>query len=497
MYFLRLGAVAAFMMFAFPASAAWLVAETPHFRIYGQVTDTRIRAEAANLEDYHNLLEVFTKRKFADNAPKLDIYLVDRPQDMLIVRPELPKSAAGVYVPSRGGIFALSSDMGNDSMMSGREVLLHEYAHHYMMQVGNTAVPAWYVEGFAEYLMTSNFRPDRIEFGGISKGRYWTLTNMSWLPLEQVLQRPTKSEDQAIFYAQSWLLTHYLNRVQGMPAKRDAYLNKVAQGADPVEAFRTEVDPNFVVFNGRLKNYISGRSLTYSQMTRTASQSSPVKVRALPAAADAMLLPFLAVQLPQEAEDDAANMQRLRTEAARHPDDPWVKRTMAIAEAAAGDPKLAAALLDAQLAARPDDAELLRWRADVYQADRAGASAEDISAARKLLVRAFKAEPNNWLVLRDYVETFTSRGVAPPPAVLEVMATAHNLAPQERSLAYLTGTRLAEAGHYPAAALAIAPIVNNPHNSSDMTRQRALLTALQEGDKAKVDLALKALSSKE
>jgi hypothetical protein len=471
------------------ARAAWLVAETPHFRIYGTVSESRIRQEAAVLEDFHALVELLTSRKFPADAPKLDIYMVEGRGQMLIVNPRLPERAAGFYAATPGGILGMSLEPTGGEADFARDTLLHEYAHHFMMQAGSTALPAWYVEGFAEYLMTAEFRPDRIDFGGINRGRYYVLTNMPWEPLERVLGR-AKGVNMDSFYAQSWLLTHYLNRMEGMPAKRDAYLKKVAAGADPVEAFREEIDPDLKAFQGRLRNYLNGRTLTFSRMTRTPPGAFDIRVSAMPSYANSALLPFVAVQLPQTKEHDAANMARIREALAKVPDEPWAKRTLAIAEAAAGDEAAAAARLDLLLLTAPADPELLRWRARLYKAWRPAASAADVSAARRLLVRANRAAPNDWLVLSDYAQTFEARGEKLPESVLNVLAKAHSLAPQEENLAYRTAMAMARAGRYDIAEAAIAPLVNDPHGGRAMVLERSLLAALRTKDTEAVDAAL-------
>jgi hypothetical protein len=491
--FVRMWLVLMFLLSASGASAGWLVAETPHFRIHGTVSDSRIRQEAAVLEDFHSLLEFLTGRKFPAESPRLNIYLVDSRAQMLIVHPGLGDNVAGFYIPTPGGILAMSLEPDGSQNQFRRDVLLHEYAHHFMMQASKVALPAWYVEGFAEYLMTAEFRSDRIDFGGINSGRYYVLKRMGWAPLDKVLRRaPDVNIDS--FYAQSWLLTHYLYRVDGMSTKLDAYLRKVADGADPVEAFREEIDPDLQAFQGRLRSYLNGRAITFSRMKREPPEKAEIRISALPPVANAALLPLVAVQLPQKANDDAANLARIRQATAKAPEDPWSRRALAIAEAAVGDPAVAAGLLDALLQQAPADAALLRWRASLHGADKPSATAGDVIAARKLLVRANRAAPNDWLVLSDYVETFEARRQPLPETVLEVLLKAYSLAPQVANLAYRTAVAEARAGDYRIAEWALAPLVNNPHSQRAMLLERNLLDALRRQDKPAVEAALAGLS---
>ena len=475
------------------AQAGWLVAETQHFRIHSTMNEARLRREAAVLEDYHKLLEILTGFETPQDMPRLNIYLVDSQKQLAVVSPNVGQNTLGFYTASPGGIVALALEPDAEGGWSGgRDTLLHEYAHHFMMLGGSTAVPAWYREGFAEYAMTASFRPDRIEFGGPNPGRYWQLRNFGWEPLEKIL-RGASDTDWAKFYAQSWLLTHYLNRVEGMQAKRNAYLKKVAAGGDPVEAFRTEIDPDLDKFQSELKRYINGRSATMSRLTRTPPEPASVTITALPKVADTALLPLVAIQLPQKAEDDARNLARIREAAARDPDNGWAKRALAIGEAAGGDRELAAKLLDELIGQDMQDAELLRWRASLYRADRPGASAADVDAARKLLVRAWKASPNDWQVLWAYANTFRSPQKL-NEQVLDILWKAAELAPQVHALAMKTGVEMARAGHYEQAEALIAPVVNDPHGGGALMLERNLLTALKSRDKTSVDAALMGMS---
>lgn len=59
--------------------------------------------------------------------------------------------------------------------------LLHEYVLHFMFQDTRAAYPAWYVEGFAEYLSTATFAEGAMSVGTPDKGRACTLGLAGWL----------------------------------------------------------------------------------------------------------------------------------------------------------------------------------------------------------------------------------------------------------------------------------------------------------------------------
>lgn len=166
---------------ALPARAAWRVAESAHFRVFGEMSENRLRDQVQLLEDYRNLLGMFTNANVADGGPRLDVYLVER-FGQAVPFGKAGDRTAGVYIAGANGIAAFA-EVGD----AGQHTLLHEYAHHHMFAGTGLSYPAWYVEGFAEYFSTATFRPKEVEFGLASAGRAYALQLQPWLPWEQLI----------------------------------------------------------------------------------------------------------------------------------------------------------------------------------------------------------------------------------------------------------------------------------------------------------------------
>ena len=87
-----------------------------------------------------------------------------------------------------------------------------------MAQYFPNAYPVWYQEGFAEYFGATVFNRDgTIDVGRIQMPRLPALSRGAWLSSQQLMngtveQLPTYQWDQ--FYAQGWLLTHYLSAIR-------------------------------------------------------------------------------------------------------------------------------------------------------------------------------------------------------------------------------------------------------------------------------------------
>lgn len=473
----------------------WSVAETEHFRIYSPQPAAVLKSRAAMLEDYRALLETITTRGASKTAePKLDIFLVT---DITAIRPLSgpARGFAGIYMSGPGRIAAYA-DAGADG---DRTTLLHEYAHHFMLGLDSaTAYPKWYVEGFAEYFMTAQFQPERITFGDGNVNRAQWLFYEDWLPLEAVLSGNIDwrdGEKVAMFYAQSWLLTHFLLRTPEFTPKFEAYLKAVAAGQDSVAAFQQHIDPNLAVFQRRLKVYFARKKLTTSIFPRSPGTPATVVVTPLSPAAEPMLLELANIEFGVQASKHAEALQKVRADAARFPGDPLAERTLALAEIRFGDRAAGIARLETLIAANPKDAALLRWRGEAAlppgkpQASTGAATPEQAKAARLWFARAFKADPNDWQTLYLYALLEKPYGRALKPTTLDVLLLAHQLAPQVDEIGMTAAMALAHADRLPDAAHKLAPIAYRPHNSQLTEAAEALLPIARSGDAAAFFLA--------
>lgn len=477
----------ALLWLALPASALaqWQVAETAHFRIYSEGPKRRLVEQAALLEDFHALLMDRTGRGPPPSAPRLDVFLVDKLDDGTPWR-KMGPNVAGFYRADRGRISVIAVDKGEgsgdpaDTELSGQQILLHEYGHHFLLGTAGVAYPAWYVEGFAEYFSTARFRRDSIEIGRISPNRGVWLAGANWLPLEKILARTPsldRSSDSAMFYAQSWLLTHYLFRTPGMRDRLIAYLKATASGADSVEAFRTHIDPDLAGFQQKLRRYLD--ETTYSRMPRAAETPATVVTRPLAESADDLLMRLVTLEhgIPESRTDAALADVRARVSAARG--DPLARRTLALAELQHGNRVEARFMLDELLAASPTDPDLLRWRAQA-----AGPGAEGLAEARRYLTRAFDAAPNDWRTLHAYARLFQPTRRPLPAHALDVLLRAHELAPQVTEIVLDTAVALAQAGRLPEAATVLEPLAWSPHGGQAAELAEQLLEKARAGDKA-------------
>lgn len=479
----------ALLLLALPVSAhaEWLLAETPHFRVYSEGPRKRLVEQAALLEDFHGLLQGRTGRGPPANAPRLDVFLVDRLEDATPWR-KMGPNIAGYYRADRGRISVVAVDKDGDNPpaesgnteLSGQQILLHEYGHHFLLGTAGIAYPAWYVEGFAEYFSTAQFGRDAIEIGRISPNRGIWLAGANWLPMEKLLARTPaldRGSESAMFYAQSWLLTHYLFRTPGMRDKLVAYLTATASGADSVEAFKAHIDPDLAGFQHKLRRYLDDTS--FSRMPRSSGTPADIRVTELPPSADALLMRLVSLEHGlAESRTDAALTDIRQRAAAAPAGDGLAARTLALAELQRGNRAEARTMIDKLLTEAPDDPDLLRWRAQA-----AGAGTEGFAEARRYLTRAFAAAPNDWRTLHAYARLFQPTRRPLPTHALDVLLRAHELAPQVTEVVLDTAVALAQAGRMGDAATVLEPLAWSPHGGQAAELAERLLAKARAGDR--------------
>lgn len=397
------------LIFAAPARGEWRRAESPHFVLYGEQSERALRERILLLEDFGRLLRAMAR---VDNTPapnRLHIYILGSERELRSIR-NLPPGAGGFYTATVEGIGAFV----DGSSSRGNELLFHEYAHHFMLQHGPLAYPAWYVEGFAEYFMTARFTPRMIEIGAASIGRAQMVLNGRWLPIAQILSGPSvfrlSREERAQFYAQSWLLTHYLQHSGA--SSRAGRLSRRGAARDPVAALAGATRLTPAQLESELRRYIGDRRIPVLRMQQGEPQAPPVTVATLSPGADAVIADAATLRIGVGAAYRKSMLTRLRAAMVRFPNDPFVQRTLAHAEALYGDGAAADRLLEPLLAAHPNDAELmyLKGRRYLAEAERPDASPDAARTARDWFGRAHRADGNHYQTLYRYVQNQMTGG---------------------------------------------------------------------------------------
>lgn len=471
----------------------WLHTQTPSFSLYGRVSERALTQMARDLEDFDGLLRALHGID-ARPAKPLPIYLVPRDIDLRRVRPTLLKDTSGLYSASVGDVFAAMSVDGGEER--GRRVLFHEYTHHFMMQHAAAAYPSWLVEGYAEYFSTARFKPDAVELGVTSPRIAW-LRGTSWTPFEDILGRRAlwgNRSDIAAFYAQSWILTHYMMSDPERLARLARYAEAVAAGGDPVALMSDAAAAPLDRLPQVLRRHMD--ALPGRRMSRPPSSTTPSPVTRLPESADDLLLENQRLKMGVPQDERAEVLAMIRERAARYPGDRLADMTLARAENDFGDRAKAQALLKRRIEIDPRDVEALQtlgWSL-MRQASAEPAQAPRLlNEARDWFGKGFAVDRDNALLLYDYGLTRRGEPGYPSDNILNVLLRAQELSPQVAPFRMAAADALMRRGRFDEAAAMVQPVFNNPHAGPELIEakrrfeealaRRRPADASSEGDK--------------
>lgn len=469
-----------------PAAAQdgrWWRAESAHFIIYGDRTERQVRQTAQMLEDFHAvLLAVTGAQQSIQIETKLEVYLLRGPADLEVVWPGAGDSVGGFY---RAGGEQIAAFVRTDSVggLADNSILLHEYAHHFMLHYFPTAYPRWYVEGFAEYVGATEFQGRRAHVGRPSSHRSDWLLHGGSFPIEHLLapERVERrgGEFSAQFYANAWHATNFLfnrpERLRGF----NAYVALLGEGADPIEGFEQGFGISIREFERELRAARGqrGARVTVFDLGPPIAEISTTR---LARSSDDLVLPLARLRRGQEelSAEEAASLTRLGQ---RAPNDPLARLLLARVAISQSDLTAARSHVDAILAGDENHAEaryLLAWMILESAQEQSGQEAyATMLEARRELARGFRANPTHYPTLFLYASTFAGGSRPMTEDQLNVMARALELAPQSSTIRIVLSRELMRAGEFDAAIIALQPLLYAPHNPSGATQARAMLEA--------------------
>lgn len=470
------------MLFLLPgaAQAKWLKAESPRFIIYSDGGESDLREYIEDMEVFDSLLR--SRHGLPENgvpARKLPIYLVSSRDELQRTWHKASDGIAGYYSPGSADVFAVAVLEGEDF------TLLHEYVHHFMLANFPGAYPAWMVEGYAEYYSTVVIKDQYVEVGAPNQQRSYELTDASWLPIGNVLGNKLRDDgrDTFDFYAESWLLTHYMMSSPERFKQFQTYASAVGRGGDPVASMEAATGIPLAEFDKTIRKYKSAR-LAYTRFKRTDFTRPPITITVLPASADALLLERLQLIHQSAKLTDPGYLGMVRARAARFPDDELAMVTLGRAELEIGDKAKGKALIDAWIAAHPDDVEgryllganLLYNAMEEKDPEKSKAMWAE---ARPYLEAAARLAPNDYRVLLACAQARRGEAGYPSLETQTLLVTAYKQAPQVTPLRFELIQVLMARKNWPQAEALLKPLVNSPHGGEVADKARELLKRVQ------------------
>ena len=486
-----MAAAAALFFITTPAKADWHRAESDHFVIYSDSSPKVLTRFAEMLEHYHEALKFLTGRDVAKPSPssRVVIYVVGSERTLRKLYGDKSASIAGFYIPRAGGSRAFVPRM---RMRSGEPdfsvtVLMHEYAHHFMISSSRFAMPRWLSEGAAEFFGSARLRKDVLDIGRPAYHRGAELKYADLVTVEQLLD-PEKYEqvhgnDLASFYGRSWALYHYLSFSDERRGQLSAYWRAVTSGLSSIEA-ADQVFGNLGELERELKAYLRLRRINGYSIGLERLPIGPVRVTELSAGMNDMMPLVIRSQRGVDKEQALELLPEAREVAAEFPDDADVLAALAEAEFDAGNSKEAITAADKAIAINPATKHAYVQKGYALFDLAKDAEPEDEIAAYRSAMAPFaalnKLETDHPLPLMYLYYSYVRRGAEPSENARHALERASELAPFDLGLAFNVGLMQAGEGKTALAASTLAPLASNPHGGGQAATARRLIEQLKQ-----------------
>lgn len=483
----RIAGAAAALVMAAPGHAEWYEATSKHFVVYANGDAGTIRRQAEQLERFDSLIRYFHAMpdREEDGSNKLTVYVVGNDAAVQRLFGAGGQNIAGFYDGRASGSVAFTPSRGSDDDMKPQIVLFHEYTHHILLGNSNTALPAWYAEGYAEFLSTARFDKDVVWVGAAAQHRAYSLLQQRGLSAQQLfaMDRAKMSEDQVqSLYARGWLLTHYVTLNPERRAQFMTYLKALNQGKPGAEA-ATAAFGDLRALNKALDGYLGKSTLPAYKIQLDRLPAPQVTMRPLRPGEKEMI----GLRMRSDRGVNRETAQPILAKAipigAHYPDDPVVQGWLAEMALDAGRNDLAEAAADRALALDPKSAQALVYKAQAHLRRAREAKAKDPEVwreARSWLLKANKLDTNDAYALLLYYSSFGMAGAVPTDNAKAALARAHELVPQDESVGYAYAMQSLVDGKTEQARTALRPLAYSAHSGANNPAAK-LLKQLDEG----------------
>lgn len=477
---------AALATLAVPAHAEWMEAQSDHFVVYANDSKADLQRFSEILERYHAAITLISGRKVDLPSPsnRVTIYVV--PERKIEQLTGGDKLIAGFYIPRAGGSVAFVPDIrwtGTTTDFS-LIVMLHEYAHHFMIASSRAHMPRWLSEGAAEFFASSRFLKDgTVQIGMPAYHRGAELAFATDVPVEQLLDNKlyeaTRGKTYDAFYGRAWALFHYLHFDTARKGQLRAYWNDVASGTGSREA-AIKAFGDLKLLQKDLDAYLKLKRILNYKLPPAQIAIGPVAITPLSAGMGAVL-PWVATSKRGVDNEEAKTLlTKVRAVSAKYPDDPGVLSALAEAEHDAGNMAEAVAAADRALKIDPKQTNALVQKG--YALFALAGDAEDSAKAYTRAMAPFMAlnalENDHPLPLIYLYRSFADRGEEPPEKARAALERAAMLAPFDRSLAMNAAMMLAQEGKIELAIGFMKPVAADPHGGKMAAAAHAAITAL-------------------
>ncbi|MCM3870159.1 MAG: hypothetical protein ND895_05610 [Pyrinomonadaceae bacterium] len=276
------------------AKDTWVSVRSNNFFLVGNASEKEVRQVATRLEQFREVFSrLFPRMTFTSPVPTTVVVFKSdssyKPFKPVTDGKTVP--VAGYFQPGREvNYITLTTEKREENPYA---VIFHEYVHLLVNNtLGRTSIPTWFNEGLAEYYSTFDIEDDqKIYLGNLISSHLQLLRTSQLVPLDKLfaidyysLDR-NKHDARGLFYAQSWVLIHYL--IQGNEGKRvnqlGVFLDQLRQNIPAEKAFRHAFQTDYAGMQKELRDYTKqhsyrGQTVTFERKLEFSAEmkSAPI-----------------------------------------------------------------------------------------------------------------------------------------------------------------------------------------------------------------------------
>lgn len=373
------------------ADQQWLRISSDHFTVLTDAGQKKGHEIVARFEQMRSVFGHLLMRNKVLMAEPLEIIAVGNSNRYSQLAPLLngdPISDPGFFLPGEDRIFVVL----NASDPECYRAIEHPLAH-YFLDFNYPPTQPWFDEGFAEYFASIDFTPKKVELGSdpeLSKPYLSSflssttspetglkslteiLNSPVWLNLTDLLEMKNRvvngqeGTHHTLFYAQSWLLVHYLLSQNKLP-QAGTYFGLVENQRVPVaQAIQQAFQMTPAELDQALKNYFRSLKPLQAALDQSKQPNPPPtpeplstmplpftiedvssSAKSLPLAEGQALVDEMELRIPERREQAIHDLERLAGD--QHTENVIEHRALAWADVQKGDTNAAFEELDSAM----------------------------------------------------------------------------------------------------------------------------------------------------
>ncbi len=241
----------------------WYEMRSSHFTIYTCADGMAVQGLATRLEQYHDAYSMLAGAQAVASPPIIVLAFPDHESLMpyLPIYQGQPANLAGFFNRGNDQNLIVMSFAGTNA--AALDVIFHEYSH-LLFRRNQNIWPLWLSEGMAEMYSTFEAGVRSVQIGKPIVHHLKTLSQNSLIPLDALMDIAHDSpeynerERQGVFYAESWMLTHFLMNGDNpaLKSRFGQFTKLLRDGEPPQKAFTNSLKMSFTTVEAELHRYL-------------------------------------------------------------------------------------------------------------------------------------------------------------------------------------------------------------------------------------------------